>query len=262
MGRMSGPRNLFLTCLVSLPLMAADFAPTGTLRAAFLGTNPVQGRVDPQTGAITGPVADLMRELAGRLGVPYKIFPEPDPRAVIDRLKAHTADIGFLAYEAGRAGEVDFSRSYVLMPSTYIVRADSPIRKASDADRAGMRVGAVQGLSQEIYLSANLKSAKVKPFSTNPSAEELEKMLMNGELDAFGANRQRMVDAASVSSKLRVLPDNFFVAEQAIVVGKGDPSRLELINRFLDEMVDSGFVKASLDRAKLAGVEVAPRRTR
>src|SRR5712691_7590598 len=261
MGRMPGPRML-LPCLVSLPLMAADLASTGTLRAAFLGTNPVQGRVDPKTGAISGPVADLMRELAGRLGVPYKILPEPDPRGVIDRLKAHTADIGFLAYEAGRAGEVDFSRSYVLMPSTYIVRADSPIRKAADVDRAGIRVGAVQGLSQEIYLSANLKNAKVKAFPTNPSAEDLEKILMNGELDAFGANRQRMVDAASVSAKLRVLPDNFFIAEQAIVVEKGDPSRLDLINRFLDEMVASGFVKASLDRAKLAGVEVAAARTR
>jgi polar amino acid transport system substrate-binding protein len=120
----------------------------------------------------------------------------------------------------------------------------------------------VKGLSQEIYLSANLKNAKVKPFAANPSAEELEKMLMSGELDAFGANRQRVVDAASASSKLRVLPDNFFIAEQAIVVEKGDPARLDLINRFLDEMVASGFVKASLDRAKLAGVEVAPARAR
>ena len=255
---MLNARSLVLACVASLPVAAADLAPTGALRAAFLGTNPVQGRVDPKTGAITGMVADLTRELASRLGVPFKIFPEPSPREVIDRLKAHTADIGFLAIEAGRAGEVNFSRSYVLMPSTYIVRADSSIQKSAAVDRAGARVGAVQGLSQEIYLSANLKNAKVKPFSTNPSAEELEKMLMSGELDAFGANRQRMVDAASASSKLRVLPDNFFIAEQAIVVEKGDPARLDLINRFLDEMVASGFVKSSLDRAKLAGVEVAP----
>ena len=42
---------------------ASRLAPTGTLRAAFLGTNPVQGRVNPSTGAVTGPVADLVREL-------------------------------------------------------------------------------------------------------------------------------------------------------------------------------------------------------
>ena len=73
--------------------MAADLAPTGTLRAAFLGTNPVQGRVDAKTGAISGLVADLTRELAGRLGVPYQIFPEADPKSVIDRLNAETVKI-------------------------------------------------------------------------------------------------------------------------------------------------------------------------
>jgi polar amino acid transport system substrate-binding protein len=146
----------------------------------------------------------------------------------------------------------------VLMPSTYIVRADSPIRKAADVDRAGVRVGAVQGLSQQIFLSANLKNASVKLFATNPSTEDLEKTLMNGEIDAFGANRQRTTEAAAASSKLRVLPDNFLIAEQAVVVEKGDPARLVEINRFIGEMISSGFVKASLDRAKLAGVDVAP----
>lgn len=58
-------------------LPAADLAPTGTLRAVFLGDNPVQGRVDPKTGAITGPVADLVQELARRLKVPYKLIPAP-----------------------------------------------------------------------------------------------------------------------------------------------------------------------------------------
>jgi polar amino acid transport system substrate-binding protein len=251
-------RNIVWAWVVALPVMAADLAPTGTLRAAFLGTNPVQGRVDAKTGAITGLVADLTRELAGRLGVPFQIFPEPDPKSVIDRLKAHTADIGFLAIEAGRAGEVNFSRSYVLMPSAYIVRADSPIQKTADVDRAGVRVGAVQGLSQQIYLTANLKNANVKLFASNPSTEDLEKMLTSGEIDAFGANRQRTTDAAAASSKLRVLPDNFLIAEQAVVVEKGGPARLEQVNRFLDEMISSGFVKASLDRARLAGVDVAP----
>src|SRR5712691_5365433 len=117
MGRMPGPRML-LPCLVSLPLMAADLASTGTLRAAFLGDNPVQGRVDPKTGAITGPVADLVQELARRLKVPYKLIPAPGARAVIDQINAHTADIGFLAWEAARAREVDFSGGYAEMHNT------------------------------------------------------------------------------------------------------------------------------------------------
>src|SRR5262245_33633346 len=74
-------------------------APTGTLRAAFLATNPVHGRVDAKTGAITGPVPDLVKELAGKLGVPYTLIPSPGATEVIGHLKDHTADIGFLAFD-------------------------------------------------------------------------------------------------------------------------------------------------------------------
>jgi len=42
----------------------AALAPSGTLRAAFLDGNPVLGRVDAKTGAVTGPVADLVKEFA------------------------------------------------------------------------------------------------------------------------------------------------------------------------------------------------------
>jgi polar amino acid transport system substrate-binding protein len=258
MTRMRQRAGLLLSFVAALPLMAADLAPTGTLRATFLQDNAVQGRVDPATGAITGPVADLVKELARRLNVPYTILPAPNARTVMDNLKANKADIGFLAYDAGRANEVDYTHSYLLMHSSYLVRADSPIKTSSDADRAGMRVGAVKGQSQQTFLSGNLKAAKVIVFGDTPPQAELEKLLVNGEIDAFGANRQRMVEAAALAPKLRVLADDFLVAGQAIVVEKGDPSRIADLNRFLDDVRTSGFVKASLERAKLSGVDPAP----
>ena len=64
-----------------------------------------------------------------------------------------------------------------------------------------------------------------------------------------------MQEAAARYPTLRVLTDNFSSAEQAIVVRKEDSANLEAINRFLQEMVSSGFVKDSLNRAKLTGVE-------
>ncbi len=88
---------------------ASTFAPTGTLRAAFLGDNPALGNVDSKTGTVTGPVADLVKEIARRLGVPYVLIPASGGRDVMDRLKMGAADIGFLAYNGGRAMEVDFS---------------------------------------------------------------------------------------------------------------------------------------------------------
>jgi len=48
------------------------------------------------------------------------------------------------------------------------------------------------------------------------------------------------------------------VTLQAIVVAKGHAPQLAEINRFLAEMRKSGFVQSSLDRARVAGVKVAP----
>ena len=144
------------------------------------------------------------------------------------------------------------------MHNSYNVRTDSDFKTSVDVDRTGARVGAVKGQSQQLYLSENLKNGKVRIFETMPSETELETLLLTGELDAFGANRQRMVDAAAQAPKLRVLSDDFLVVGQAIVVLKGSPALLQALNQFLDLARSSGLVKASLERAQLAGVDVAP----
>jgi hypothetical protein len=63
---------MLLAGAVGWPAMAGALFPTGILRATFLGGNPVQGSVDPQTGSVSGPAVDLVRELARQLGVPLR----------------------------------------------------------------------------------------------------------------------------------------------------------------------------------------------
>src|SRR5204862_7961760 len=82
---------------------------TGTLRAAFIGSNPVQGAVDPKTGEARGPAAEIAQALARRLGVSVTIAGVAGPGAVIEAVKKGEADIGFLAFDPARAEEVDFS---------------------------------------------------------------------------------------------------------------------------------------------------------
>src|SRR5262245_52454079 len=87
-------------------------APTGTLRAVFLATNPVQAVVNSQTGEVTGPAADVARELARRIGAPLSIKGLDGVPAVMEAVTKRTADIGFLAFDATRAVQVSFSQSY------------------------------------------------------------------------------------------------------------------------------------------------------
>lgn len=249
---------LLLALAVAPLAQSADLAPTGTLRASFIENNPNQGRVDPATKAVTGPAADLVRELARRLRVQYEITPLPSAGAVLESVRDGKVDIGFLAYEAARARQVDYSDDYSITGSTYAVRGDSSLKRSVDVDRAGVTVAAIRGQSQEVYLRESLKAARLNSLPTAPPNAELAKLLLGGQVDAVGANRTRMEELVGEFPKLRVLSDDFMQTTQAIVVAKGKASQLAYLNRFLAEVRASGFVKASLDRAKLIGVDVAP----
>ena len=257
-----GPAIFLLSALAAATAFAADaktdLAPTGTLRGIFLGRNPVQSTRDPATGEYIGPVPDMLKEIARKLGVPYKLIPGENAKAVMDAVNGHTADIGFLAYDESRGRVVDFSVPFYLMFNAYLVRRDSPFKKSPDLDRSGVKIGATTGQTQQIFLSETLKNAKVILMKDTPPEPEMARMLENGEVDAFGQNRERSEALAAKYPTLRVLDDNFSDVGQSIVVEKGDKTKLPHLNRIINEAITSGMVKTSLDRAKLAGVGVAP----
>jgi metallo-beta-lactamase class B len=235
-----------------------SIAPTGTLRVAFLGTNPVHARVNTQTGTINGPVADLVAELAKRRGVPFKLIPAPDVRAVIAAINSGEADAGVMAYEAARAREVDFAGGFAVMFNSYVVPVDSPLKAVADADRAGIRIGAVRGQTQEIFLSANLKQAKLQIFEAQPPPDEMRRILARGDLHAFAMNQQRIEDAVGSSGgQLRALTGSYVDVEQSFVVRKGETDRAAELKAFVDEARQSGLTKSALERAQLVGVAVA-----
>jgi polar amino acid transport system substrate-binding protein len=59
------PLLLLFLVLLAVPVKAADsvLAPNGTLRAAYIGPNVAQARLDTATGTVSGVIADLAREL-------------------------------------------------------------------------------------------------------------------------------------------------------------------------------------------------------
>jgi polar amino acid transport system substrate-binding protein len=236
---------------------ASDLAPTGILRATFIATNPVQARVDAATDEVRGPAADLTRILAFQLGVSFTITPAAGVAGVIDSVKSGAADIGFVAYDPTRAEQVDFSQTYLLAHNSYIVPRDSALGTVAEVDRPGIRIGVGHGDAGDLFLSRNLKTAELKRM---PSSEIMAGigMLTSGELEAYAANRTRLIAIAEQNPALRVLPDNFYSVEQAIAVRKGNAAGLAVINRFLTEARSSGLIQAAIDRAGLKGVDVAP----
>src|SRR6478736_2588901 len=122
------------------PGLASDIAPTGTLRAAYLGNNPAQAVRDPASGEIRGASADLARELGRRRNMPLVFLPLTNPPTVIEAVAKGDADIGFVAYAPERVGTVEFSQIYMLVQQSFIVPDSSPIRSVADIDVPGRRI--------------------------------------------------------------------------------------------------------------------------
>jgi polar amino acid transport system substrate-binding protein len=235
----------------------AGLVPTETLRAAFIATNPVQGIIDAKTGAVRGPANDLTRELARRLGLPYRVSPANGVQGVLQAVKNGEADIGFLAFDPGRAAEVDYSQIYSLAQNTYLVLESSLLKSVADIDRPGIRIGVTEGDTGALYLTRNLKNAKLNPNKGGDMDLAL-KLLRAGEIDAYGTNRQRLYELMPNNPGLRLLPDNFYGVPQAIIVKKGNKPLLEVVEPMLDAARSSGLIASSIKNVGMVGVDVAP----
>ncbi len=202
-----------------------DIAPGGTLRAVYLANNPAQAVQDKATGAIRGVSADLARELGRRLDIPVQIVPTASPKAVIDAVANNEADIGFVAYAPERVGTVEFSQVYMLVQQSFIVPESSPIKSVKDIDAAGLRISGGAGDSVTLYMKRKLKRATL--IETDNTPEDAKRKFAAGEIDAFGANRQRLTNLMKDAAGFRILPDNLFgrAADHHRQKGRGGAAR-------------------------------------
>jgi polar amino acid transport system substrate-binding protein len=229
------------------------------LRAAYLRTNPAQVVQDPATRELRGVAIDLARELARRRGIAATLLALDSPQAVIEAVRDQKADIGFVAYNPERAGPVEFSQVYLLVQQTFLVADKSAIRSVADLDRPGRKVGATKGDSINLYMHRNFKQAEVVDLMAMGPAEVL-RLLGDGGVDAFGANRQRLTDFLQGASGVRLLPDDLYGVEQTIIVPAGRRDALAALNVFIDDVRRSGFIDASIRRSGVIGIAVAPPR--
>jgi len=252
--------TILLALLAALPAAAndaaKDLAPTGTLRAVYIAANPVQAFVDLATKEVRGPAADLARELGKRAGVAVTVTGVRGVDGVIEAVKNGSADIGFVAFDPVRAEHVDFSQNYSLAQNTYLVAENSSIKSIADVDRAGVRIGVGARDAGDYFLTRTLKAATLVR-NDGGVGDGVVKALLAGELDAYAGNRMRLHEAAKKTPGMRLVPDNFYGVEQAVIVPKGATARLAIIDRFIDEARTSGFTADSIARAGLVGVDVA-----
>lgn len=239
--------------------MSADLtlAPSGAVRAAYIVANVAQARRDPQTGAITGVVADMTRELGRRAGVPVTITPLATAAAVLEAVRSGDADIGFVAPNPERTGVVLFSQTYMLVQQSALVRADSPLHSVHELDRPGQVIGVNTDDSVGVWLQQRLTAAHVRATPDYTWREPFQ-WLQEGTVIAFAGGRQRLASGAQNVPGLRLLSDNFYGVPQTIAVPSDRPDRLAMVNAAIDAMRESGFLADAVKRSGIDGLTVAP----
>ena len=105
-------------------------------------------------------------------------------------------------------------------------------------------------------MKRKLRQATLLEIENNPA--EIKRLLTAKEIDAFGANRQRLANLMKDTPGLRMLPDSLFGVPQTIIVPKGKAEVLSTVNRFIDDLRATGFLQRAIDSSGVIGLEAAP----
>ena len=243
---------------VSVAEAKKALAPTGRLRAAINYGNTVLAQKNEKTGELTGVSVVLARGLAQRLGVPVELIEFPAAGQVFEALEksADAWDLAFMAVEPERAVKIDFSPPYVAIDGTYLVRTNSPYRAVPDLDKPGLTISTARGAAYDLYLTRNLKNAKIVRGATGVDAVEV---FLKGQYDAAAGVRQFLADMSRGKPEFRVLADRFSQIDQAMAVPKGRPlAGAAFVRTFVEEMKASGAVRKALDETGQDAAVVPP----
>lgn len=231
--------------------IAADLAPTGTLRAAVNLGNPVLAQGTPDEPA--GVTVDLAREIAARLGVPVRFGCFDAARKSYEAMAAGDADICFLAVEPAREADVAFTPPYALIEGVFAVPLDSALRTVADVDRDGVRIGVKRGSAYDLFLTRTLAHASVV------RGDEGVGVFREQGLDVAAGIRQPMTAYVAAHPDVRLVAEAFMAIRQAVGTGRDRrPGTVRFLAETVEELKASGFVADALRRSGQSPALVAP----
>ncbi|WP_120005921.1 transporter substrate-binding domain-containing protein [Nesterenkonia muleiensis] len=231
--------------------VAADLAPSATLRAAINLGNPVL--VPPSPGEPTGVTVDIAAEVARRLEVAVELLPFSGAKKSFEAVVEGRADLCFLAVEPARAAEVSFTAPYVVIEGVYAVAENSPITAAEDVDRPGVRIAVKEGSAYDLYLTRSLGSAGL--IRSDEGIGDYQQ----GKADVVAGIRQPITAFVGEHPGHRVLEPAFTQIKQALGVSKDRaPETVAFLDALIEELKATGFIAESLRRSGREASLVAP----
>lgn len=242
-------------CMTIDPAVLKAFVPRGALRASINLGNPILAKKDPATGAPGGVSVDLAHAFAQQLGVPLELMVFDTAGKSVEAVADEQADIGFFAIDPVRGAQIAFTDAYVLIEGSYLVRDASPLVHNDEVDRDGVSVTVGQGSAYDLYLTRELRHARIVRA---PSSPAVVKTFLDQGLDVAAGVRQQLEADSRAQPGLRLLPGRFMVIRQAMGTPKSrGPAAAQVLHAFVEAQKASGFVADALRRHGIEGASVA-----
>ena len=232
-----------------------ELAPGGKLRIGLNYSNFLLVLGDGADGTPQGIAPDLGRELGKRLGVPVEFVKFKQAGHLADGVRDGKCEVGFLGAEPQRANEIAFTKAYLEIPVTFLVPPGSKIQSIADVDRDGVRIAVSARSAYDLYLSRNLKHAKLERVEGLDASYDL---FMKQKLEVLAGLRPRLLSDAEKLPGSRILDGQITGVQQAVGTKKGREAGAAYLSQFVEEVKRSGFVAKTIEKHKVRGVTVAP----
>jgi polar amino acid transport system substrate-binding protein len=237
----------------NLERVREQLMPTGRLRVGVNHGNFLLVQKDAD-GRIKGIVHDLALELGRRLEAQVDFVHYPGAGQLADSAKRGAWDVAFLGAEPQRAQEIDFTEAYLEIPATYLVPAGSSIRSLAEVDRAGVRIAVAAKSAYDLWLSRNIRNARLLRAEGIDGSYEL---FVGQELDVLAGLLPRLVKDHARLPGSRVLEGRFTAVQQAIGTPKGRAAGAAWLCSFAADIKARGLVAQAIARHAIQGVAVA-----
>ncbi len=248
-------RIIRLATAAALILAAASGAQAKDWSKVRIGTEGAYPPFNSMTsdGKLVGFDIDIANALCAEMKVECE-FVVQDWDGMIPALQAGKFDavIASMSITAEREEKVDFTNKYYNTGPAIAVRKDSPLKGGTDADLAGIAMGAQSSTTHSNYAEEKLPSADLKLY---PTPDEYKLDLANGRIDAaiddvvVLSDWLKSEDGACCKLLVTLTPDPVINGKGAgIALRKDDDDLKEMFNTAIKAIRDNGKYKEINDK--------------
>ena len=236
--------------------VSTEIAPSGKLRTALIGSNPVlvTKRAD---GTLGGVSVELAKLIAERLGVSFEPVVYSDTDSYAKSFGARQWDIAIGPRTPVAESHSDFSPDFMLVDNIYVAAPGRDFGDASQVDRPGVKIAVVVNGAPDQFLSMALKSAQLVRISGG--SEAMIEALRSGKADVYGSNAENVHKVAAGLPGAKIVPGAFRSVRMAVAFPKGRSMAAKgKITEIVNGAKAGGLVQKATEEAHLKGVRVAP----